>query len=168
MYRKNNKRTMMSHPDIARRTALQAGAVGMLGLGTNHLHGLLGSEPVDGATKKTAKSVIYIFLSGGLAQHESFDLKPDAPEEIRGSFKPASTVVPGMQICEHLPGLAKRADKWSVVRSMTHPTNGHTEGHLYMLTGRSQKSPGFRGGSHAATERLAVYFISSGRCAAAT
>jgi hypothetical protein len=146
---KNNKRRsssgMMSHPDIARRTALQAGAVGMLGLGSNHLQGLLGAEPVDGAPRKTAKSVIYIFLSGGLAQHESFDLKPDAPEEIRGSFKPTSTVVPGMQICEHLPGLAKRADKWSVVRSMTHPTNGHTEGHLYMLTGRSQKPAGFRG-----------------------
>jgi hypothetical protein len=107
---KNSKRrsfsAMMSHPDIARRTALQAGAVGMLGLGSNHLQGLLGAESVDGAPRKTAKSVIYIFLSGGLAQHESFDLKPDAPEEIRGSFKPTSTVVPGIQICEHLPGLA--------------------------------------------------------------
>ena len=87
MDRKDSKRrsfsAMMSHPDIARRTALQAGAVGMLGLGSNHLQGLLGAEPVEGAPKKTAKSVIYIFLSGGLAQHESFDLKPDAPEEIR-------------------------------------------------------------------------------------
>ena len=52
MYRKDNKRAVMSHPDIARRTALQAGAVGMLGLGTNHLQGLLGAEPVDDTPKK--------------------------------------------------------------------------------------------------------------------
>ena len=137
--------TRYHHPDISRRTALQAGAVGMLGLGANHLEHLQAAESVGNRPGKTAKSVIYIFLSGGLAQLESFDLKPDGPEEIRGSFQPAATAVPGFQICEHLPGLAKRAEKWSVVRSMTHPTNGHTEGHYYMLTGRSQKSPGFRG-----------------------
>ncbi len=137
------RRPSMQHPGISRRTAIQAGAVGMLGLGTNHMRELQAAaiEPVNAK----AKSVIYIFLSGGLAQHESFDLKPDAPAEVRGEFNPSSTTVPGFQISEHLPGLAARAKKWSVVRSLTHPTNGHTLGHYFMLTGRSEQNAGFRG-----------------------
>jgi len=91
------------------------------------------------------KSCIYIFLSGGLAQHESFDLKPDAPAGIRGEFKPIATRTPGVQISEHLPGLARRSPHWAIVRSLTHPTNDHTLGHFYMLTGRSVVPPGFRG-----------------------
>ena len=136
-----------NHPNISRRTALQAGAIGMLGMGTNHLDALRtmaapGSEIAGGGT---AKSCIYIFLSGGLAQHESFDLKPDAPADVRGEFNPAATATPGIQISEHLPELAKRSEKWAIVRSLTHPTNGHTLGHFYMLTGRSEAPTGFRG-----------------------
>ncbi len=137
----------MSHPFVSRRTALQAGAVGMLGLGMNHLQALRANAansaeaPIGGK----AKACIYIFLSGGLAQHDSFDLKPDAPTGIRGEFQPIATSTPGLQICEHLPHLAARSEMWSLVRSLTHPTNGHTEGHFYMLTGRSEKPPGFRG-----------------------
>src|SRR5258708_762233 len=100
------------HPrGIPRRTAIQAGAIGLLGLGMNHLAGLRalgaaagGAQPSEGK----AKSVIYIFLSGGLAQHESFDMKPDAPLEVRGEFNPIRTSAPGIHICEHLPELAKR------------------------------------------------------------
>jgi len=88
--------------------------------------------------------VHYVFLSGGLAQHESFDLKPDAPAGVRGEFRPAATSTPGIQISEHLPGLAERSQHWAIVRSLTHPTNGHTLGHFYMLTGRSTPPPGFR------------------------
>ena len=63
--------------------------------------------PQGGEGRGTQKqSVIYIFLSGGLAQHDSFDLKPDAPESIRGEFKPIATATPGVPICEHLPMLA--------------------------------------------------------------
>ncbi len=131
-----------THPRFSRRTAIQAGAVGILGMGTNHLETLRAADAGVGAT---ATSCIYIFLSGGLTQHESFDLKPDAPAEIRGEFKPISTSTPGIQICEHLPGLAQRSQHWSVCRSLTHPTNGHTLGHFFMLTGRSVASPGFRG-----------------------
>jgi hypothetical protein len=90
-----------------------------------------------------ARSCIYIFLSGGLAQHESFDLKPDAPDGIRGEFRPGQTRTPGIQISEHLPGLARRSEHWAIVRSLTHPTNGHTLGHFYMLTGRTTHPPGF-------------------------
>ena len=133
-----------SHPVINRRTAVQAGAVGLLGLGTNHLEALRAADDGD-AAPATARSVIYIFLSGGLAQQDSFDLKPDAPQEVRGDFNPIDTATPGIQICEHLPLLAQRSRHWALVRSLTHPTNGHTLGHYFMLTGRTVKSPGFRG-----------------------
>ena len=136
------------HPQVSRRTAVQAGAVGLLGMGMNHL-GALHTEAASTASAVTsrgsAKACIYIFLSGGLAQQDSFDLKPNAPDDIRGEFKPIATRTPGVQICEHLPGLAQRSHLWALVRSLTHPTNGHTLGHYYMLTGRSVKSPGFRG-----------------------
>jgi hypothetical protein len=61
------------------------------------------------------------------------------------SSETIATQTPGLDITEHLPGLAQRSSLWSVVRSLTHPTNGHTLGHYYMLTGRSGATPGFRG-----------------------
>lgn len=95
---------------MTRRCAIQAGAVGLLGLGIIHLAALKAlAASADGAPKPRAKSVIYIFLSGGLAQHESFDMKPGAPEEIRGEFRPIPTRTDGIEICEHLPELAKRS-----------------------------------------------------------
>jgi len=112
-------------------------------MGTNHLQGLrAANRPVSNST---AKSCIYIFLSGGLSQLDSFDLKPDAPDAVRGEFNPIDTNTPGIQISEHLPGLASRSQNWALVRSLTHPSNEHTLGHYYMLTGRSMTSPGFRG-----------------------
>lgn len=140
-----NEPRRLCHPILSRRASLQAGAVGLLGLGMNHLAALRPATANEGSTRSTAKSCIYIFLSGGLSQHESFDLKPDAPEEIRGEFRPIATSTPGLEICEHLPGLARRGRHWSVVRSLTHPSNDHTLGHYFMLTGRSVPSPGFRG-----------------------
>lgn len=136
------------HPRFSRRTAIQAGAVGMLGLGMNHFEALRsaasapGSQPVR---KPAARSCIYIFLSGGLAQHESFDLKPQAPADIRGEFNPIATNTPGIDICEHLPQLAQRSRNWALVRSLTHPTNSHTVGHYMMLTGRTELPQGFKG-----------------------
>lgn len=133
----------LHHARVSRRTAIQAGAIGLLGLGMNHVEALRAAAPANSSGGR-ARSCIYIFLSGGLAQHESFDLKPDAPDGIRGEFRPAATATPGIQICEHLPGLARRSQDWAIVRSLTHPTNGHTLGHFYMLTGRTQHPPGFR------------------------
>jgi uncharacterized protein (DUF1501 family) len=133
------------HP-LSRRTAIQAGSIGLLGLGMNHLAPLLVAgepgNPAGGKTKR-AKSVIYIFLSGGLSQQDSFDPKPNAPENVRGEFKPIATKTPGVQICEHLPLLAARSDKWALVRSLTHPYNEHSQGHHVMLTGRSPMPVGF-------------------------
>jgi hypothetical protein len=131
------------HPCVSRRTAVQAGAIGLLGLGMNHWRALR-SEASDGAApQQSARACIYIFLSGGLSQHDSFDMKPEAPENIRGEFKPIATRTPGVQICEHLPMLAERSQLWSLCRSLTHPTNDHSLGHHIMLTGRSQTPPGF-------------------------
>jgi hypothetical protein len=118
--------------------ALQAGAVGLLGLGQSELSQLR-AQP----SKQSARSVIYIFLSGGLAQHESFDPKPDAPDAIRGEFGTIATRTPGLRITEHLPLLAARSNQWGLVRSLTHKSNDHSLGHHIMLTGRSDAPAGF-------------------------
>lgn len=100
-----------AHPQVSRRTAVQAGAVGLLGLGMNHLQALRGmAAPNAPARAGRARSCIYIFLSGGLAQQDSFDPKPDAPAEVRGEFRPIDTATPGTQICEHLPLLAAQVN----------------------------------------------------------
>lgn len=114
----------------------------MVGLGSNHLGALRAASPAGGPKPK-AQACIYIFLSGGLAQHESFDLKPAAPAEIRGEFNPIATASPGIEICEHLPRLAARSERWALVRSLSHWSNSHTDGHFMMLTGRSDLPPGF-------------------------
>lgn len=136
---------------FSRRQILQAGSIGLLGLGTNYLAALeaLGAAPEvtaegqSGPREPRAKSVLYLFLSGGLAQHESFDLKPNAPLEIRGEFRPIPTRTPGLEICEHLPELARRSERWALVRSLTHSSNDHSAGHHIMLTGRSDLPAGF-------------------------
>ncbi len=131
-----------THPGIARRTAIQAGGIGILGLGMNHIHGLraMGDESVR---KKPFRACIYVFLSGGLGQQDSFDPKPHAPAEVRGEFQPIATSTPGLQICEHLPQLAIRSHLWSVCRSLGHPSNDHSAGHQIMLSGRTELPPGF-------------------------
>lgn len=134
------------HPGVrvTRRRAIQVGAVGLLGLGLNDLW-MLRARGTVGAGSPTgrAKSVIYVFLSGGLAQHETFDPKPEAPEEIRGEFRPIPTRTPGLHIGEHLPMLAQRSGRWALVRSLTHGSNDHSAAHHIMLTGRSDLPDGF-------------------------
>jgi len=138
---------MLQHSGIPRRTAIQVGGIGLLGLGMNHVAGLRAmAKPDASSTRKSpAKSVIYIFLSGGLAQHESFDPKPLAPDNIRGEFSPIGTQTPGVHVSEHLPMLAARSNKWALVRSLTHPYNEHSIGHHVMLTGRTPVPRGFSG-----------------------
>ena len=141
-----------THPRLSRRTALTAGSVGLLGLGMNHVEELRAqaagraAETAASALRRGhAKSVIFVFLSGGLTQHESFDPKPKAPQGIRGDFNPNSTSTPGFQICEHLPLLAARSHKWSVLRSLTSPYNGHSSGHMAFQSGRTVLPPTFNG-----------------------
>lgn len=144
-------RSQAAHPTRNRRTMLQAGSIGLLGLGLNHVDALHASDVVN-AGSRSAKSVIFIFLSGGLTQHDSFDPKPDAPSDIRGEFKPIDTKTPGVRICEHLPMLAARSNQWSLVRSLTTPYNGHSEGHMAILSGRTPLPPGFNGSKPQATD----------------
>lgn len=121
-----------------RRASIKAGALGLAGG-----FGLEKLAALESAGNRKAKSVIYIFLSGGLSQLESFDMKPGAPSEIRGEFQPIPTRTPGLHICEHLPELAKRSEKWAVCRSLSHGSNEHSDGHYIMMTGRSDLPPGF-------------------------
>ena len=139
-----SEKTGFAHPLLSRRTAIQVGAIGLLGLGTNHLRGLRAADSLRRQNaNRPGKACIYIFLSGGLAQHDSFDMKPAAPEDVRGEFRPIATRTTGIHICEHLPMLAVRSDKWALTRSMSHPYNEHSVGHHVMLTGRSEEPQGF-------------------------
>lgn len=143
------------HPRLPRRAAIQAGAVGLLGLGGNHLAALRAAAAPDGSvpgSRPKARACIFIFLSGGLAQHDSFDPKPQAPDMVRGEFQPIATRTPGIQICEHLPLLAQRSHLWALCRSLTHPSNDHSLGHCIMLTGRSQAPPAFNANQPQATD----------------
>jgi hypothetical protein len=110
--------------------------IGALGLGGLCLPDLLKAESQSGSgsSRKSPKSVIMVFLPGGPSHQDMFDLKMDAPLEIRGEFKPISTNVPGIQICEHLPLLAGQMDKWSVIRSMVGALDRHYA--FLCLTGR--------------------------------
>jgi hypothetical protein len=106
---------------VTRRNFLKVGALGLGGLA---LPELLRAESAAGV-RKSHKAVIMIFLPGGPSHQDMFDLKADAPSEIRGEFKPISTNVPGLQICEHLPLLAKRADQYTIIRSMVGMEDRH-------------------------------------------
>jgi hypothetical protein len=91
--------------------------------------------------RATAKSCILVYLLGGPPHQDMFDLKPEAPAEIRGPFQPTSTNVPGTQICELLPHLATMADRYSLIRSVSHPNSNHTPMIYYTLTGRHTARP---------------------------
>src|SRR5207302_2012778 len=99
---------------ISRRNFLKIGALGLGGL---TLPQLLQAEAQSGI-RRSHKAVIMIFLPGGPSHQDIFDLKMDAPSEIRGEFKPISSAVPGIQICEHLPRLAIMMDILALICSM--------------------------------------------------
>ena len=115
---------------ISRRNFLKIGALGLGGL---TLPQLLQAEAQSGI-RRSHKAVIMIFLPGGPSHQDIFDLKMDAPSEIRGEFKPISTAVPGIQICEHLPRLAKMMDQLALIRSMVGAEDRHDA--ITCLTGR--------------------------------
>jgi len=111
---------------FGRRDFMRIGSLGALGI---HLAGALRA----GAKKDV--SCILLWQSGGCGHQDTFDMKPDAPLEYRGEFKPISTNVPGIQICEHLPYTAKQADKFTILRSMHSRENNHERAINYLLTG---------------------------------
>ena len=85
---------------------------------------------------RRAKACILLFMWGGPAHQDTWDLKPDAPDEVRGEFRPIDTRVPGIQICEHFPLLAQRTQHLAIIRSMTHTNVDHTAATHYLLTGK--------------------------------
>jgi hypothetical protein len=118
-----------------RRSFLQVGYSGLVGLTMPGLLAARAAGAPNSAAPGRARSVIVILLSGGLGQHDSFDMKPDAPEGIRGEFESIATAVPGIRICEHLPGLAARLERLAIVRSMSHPEGNHLCAVHRVLTG---------------------------------
>jgi hypothetical protein len=111
--------------------------LGQAALGSLTLPRLLSAEQAAPATRRgSAKSCILVYLWGGPPQQDTFDLKPDAPDGIRSQFLPISTAVPGIQICDQLPQIAKQTDKLAIIRSFTHPSNTHEVGVYHTLTGK--------------------------------
>lgn len=119
----------------SRRETLQVGFSGLLGLGLPSLLQARDRSETPNAKKTQPRSVILIFLTGAPSHQDMFDLKPDAPAEVRGEFKPIASRTPGLQICEHLPRLAAQSDKYAVVRSMTHGLPSHEHATHMLLTG---------------------------------
>lgn len=119
---------------VTRRDALRIGSVGMIGGLT--LPRLLELEAKASTGKPAkAKSVIFLFMEGGPSTIDMWDMKPDAPTEIRGPWTQISTAVPGTFFGEHCPLSAKIADKFTVLRSHSHKDNGHNTGYHYCMTG---------------------------------
>jgi hypothetical protein len=119
---------------VSRRNFLKIGALGLGGLA---LPQLFEAEAASGI-RKSHKAIIMIYLPGGPPHQDTFDLKSDAPSEIRGEFKPIRTNVPGIEICEHLPQMAKMADKLAFVRSVVGAEDNHYD--YQCLTGRLQRT----------------------------
>src|SRR5438045_989631 len=103
----------------SRRDWLRLGIPAVLGTGIGRA---VSATPRAASTPGfgRAKSVIVVFTSGGQSQLDTWDPKPDAPEEVRGIFRTIPTVVPGLRVCEHLPRLAKLAHRYTVLRTLTH------------------------------------------------
>lgn len=131
-------RDFLDSSSLTRRHLLQAGALGVFGLG---LTDLLAAESQSIARKSRAKSVILLFMWGGPSHIDTWDLKPEAPAEVRGEFKPIATSVPGLQISEHFPRLAKLAHKYAVIRSMSHTDPAHLSPVHHLMTGRVAPVP---------------------------
>ena len=132
---------------LSRRGFLQVGAIPGLGIGLADL--LRGQASAAGsAHAPKAKSVILVWLQGGVSHHDTFDMKPDAATEIRGPFQPIATRLPGVHVCEHLPEMARRMDHLTVLRSLTHGEPAHHRGTRQMLTFRQPVTAGLKPTDH--------------------
>ncbi len=118
--------------NYSRRDVLRVGGLAFAGLTLADVLRLRAASPAPTAAR--GKSVIMIWLRGGASHIDSYDMKPDAPAEIRGEFKPIATNVPGIEICEHMPLHAKMMDKLAIVRGIKSNDLGDHTPH-YILTG---------------------------------
>ena len=129
----------ISTPPLSRRDWLKLSAAGVVGYS---LSGWLEAFAADAAPNSQRKrSCIVLWMNGGPSQIDTFDPKPDAPANVRGQFKPIATSVPGIQISEHLPKIAKQMKRLAIVRSMSTKEADHTRGTYLLHTGRAPGSP---------------------------
>src|SRR6187455_1077265 len=119
---------------VSRRDFLRIGALAPLGLSLSQL--LSAERAMGGITNARAKSVILVYLGGGISHHDSFDPKPEAVEEIRGKYSTIPTSVPGLHVTELLPNMAKIMDKVALVRSGSHENDHHETASNWVLSGR--------------------------------
>src|SRR5262245_29143339 len=127
-----------------RREWLRAGGLGALGLALPDLLRQRAEAAPELARQGhfgRARSCILAFLFGAPAHQDVWDLKPNAPREVRGEFKPIATTVPGILVGEHIPRVARQAHRYAIVRSVSHPDNTHTVAMHYMLTGHRHAQP---------------------------
>src|SRR6185437_839248 len=136
----NERLGASNSPGVSRRDVLRFGGLAAIAAACPLAERKLSAEGAA-APRAPARSCILVYLLGGPPHQDMWDLKPEAPAEIRGPFKPVATNVPGLEICEHLPRLAQMADKYAVVRSVSHPNNNHTPMIYYTLTGRHVRTP---------------------------
>lgn len=131
---------------LSRRKLLQVGGFGFLGLNTPML--LQGEERgkllATKAPRARAKSVIFLYQFGGPSHLDMFDMKPNAPDGIRGLYQPIASRLPGVPICEHLPQVAQVLDKVTLVRSVHHETKNHNSASYYALTGHAPPTDDIR------------------------
>jgi hypothetical protein len=129
---------------IRRRDFLRVGVIGGTGLS---LASYLRMAEAGQVTGGKAKAAIFVNLGGGPSHMDTFDLKPNAPKEFRGEFNPIATSVPGIEICEHLPKLARCVERYTILRGVSHSLAAHEFGTKYMNTGNrpipSLEFPGF-------------------------
>ncbi len=134
MFRIDAQKAVEFCDGMTRRDFLHAGALATMGL---TLPGFIGLQKAGAVTKGEEMNCIFLFLVGGPSQLDTFDMKPDAPAEIRGPYKPIKTNSPAIQISEIFPKLAHHADKFSIIRTLYHKAAGvHDTGHQMMQTGR--------------------------------
>src|SRR4029079_7098030 len=139
--------TPSEHPYIGRRQLLEAGGMSLLGFGLADLLRLEAHAQANRPSRATAKSVVFIFQSGGPSQHETWDPKPLAPTEIRGDYGTTATRTAGYHICEYLPKLASGSDRYSIGRTMHHTAgpqfrNEHNASMYMVQSGRCELPPG--------------------------
>jgi hypothetical protein len=127
---------------LNRRDALWIGGASLFGL---TLGDFFRAEAAPARKKAKAKQVVMLFLKGGPPHQDLFDLKPDRPQDVRGPFKPIKSVVPGLDVCEHLPRTAKAADKFTIVRSVHSKGYPEAGGHHAGLSWKTGNPRGLRG-----------------------
>src|SRR3954447_24273840 len=139
---RTDRRRQATGVGVTRRAVLRTSQhlLGLGGLGALgwHLAGLPRAEasPVTGRSPAPIRSCILIFYYGGPSHHDTWDMKPGAPREVRGEFKPIATNVPGIHVSEHLPHSSRVVDRLAIIRSLHHPMTNHNAAAFATLSGR--------------------------------